>query len=271
VHKAFVAISHKTGLGNCGELMYSALYHAMQYNQLFPQSTLVEPYAISNGDHCVLLIGREPGSDCNLASTWGTKVIVADPLLGQIYPFNELTQRLITFQTADKDNCHYNLILSFNSIYHVLTIPFLARPQANFININMTGNDFAFYFVNDLMRKEKKHAHIGRILLFYEVIIPRLRQALAEGLVTEKQVKGLKQPALTLKTIFGREKNFEKLRDRLLTLQEVDLEESKEAEKKCSAKTPLLEQGIFAAEKKAEAAPVDQESKRSQKRSCAII
>lgn len=77
--------------GNCGELARLAFdYIVDKYPNI-----RAEIFEITNGDHCFLVLGRNPLSDPNRPETWGENAYICDPLEGQVY-------KAVDFNKEDK-------------------------------------------------------------------------------------------------------------------------------------------------------------------------
>lgn len=96
--------------GNCGE--YTALATNYLYKHNIP---LIEAAYILFGDHAFVIIDRDPTSDINKPSLWGTKAVICDGLANDVYPASEI-HRLKWYQPITSDtnnpNRYYPYIIS---------------------------------------------------------------------------------------------------------------------------------------------------------------
>lgn len=112
-------------VGNCEEYSQVALYRLQEMNPSIP----AELYRIANGDHCFLVIGRDPSSSRYDWRTWGDHVVVCDAWLGAVYPAREIPKQLIdTKGYTLQEYMALSFVMTFNPRYHRL------RPIAEVVD-----------------------------------------------------------------------------------------------------------------------------------------
>lgn len=82
---AEVELSLDNSFGNCGEMARVAAYAIFK---AFPHVN-AEYYQVKNGDHCIVVVGRDPNSNPYLPSTWGEDCFICDPWSNRVYRASE--------------------------------------------------------------------------------------------------------------------------------------------------------------------------------------
>lgn len=118
--KLGVKRTEKSGLGNCGEMTDLGLFKGMKKGIW---ATRLEIANIVNGDHAVMIIGREFGSDSCDYKTFGKTAVVADLWAGKIFRASEIENELRDFEYVDEKTGKPVLKL-FNSEKQTLEIEF---------------------------------------------------------------------------------------------------------------------------------------------------
>ncbi|MHB1947417.1 MAG: hypothetical protein ACYCQI_04810 [Gammaproteobacteria bacterium] len=100
----YLVFQHETmidtvsGVGNCGELVAFAFDYVLQTNP----KVNAEIIHIANGNHVVLVIGRNPDSDPNDPATWGDDAYMCDPLEKTVYKATEYQNKLKAYLNPRK-------------------------------------------------------------------------------------------------------------------------------------------------------------------------
>lgn len=83
-------IAKKHKIGNCAEQSSVAYLYLKNDKNL----RKVERLALINGDHCFIVIGRDPLGDVRDPSTWGKSAVVCDPWGKRYFPAEQLFDQL---------------------------------------------------------------------------------------------------------------------------------------------------------------------------------
>lgn len=92
-------ITKKTAIGNCGHMSSIALFKAMEMGIW---NTHIDFVSIKQGDHALIVIGRDPKSDPQDYKTWGLNAVVLDTWAGKIFKINEVVAHLQNWGGTDK-------------------------------------------------------------------------------------------------------------------------------------------------------------------------
>lgn len=115
----------KYSLGNCWEYTVLALYYIACHHP----DVMAESMSIRNGDHVLLVIGRQSGSDESDPLTWGQDAIIADPWANTVYPASEYKTNLGAYAgttaCSHYGRCLTNRVVKFDPSwpnYHTISI-----------------------------------------------------------------------------------------------------------------------------------------------------
>lgn len=121
------ALANKVGVGNCAELSMSVLYELASLK--CPQ-THGELMCLQNGDHTVVVLGRQLTSLRNQPFYWGDAAVIVDPTLPAVFPVAKLETHLRAFTSIqipmvakESSRCHATVKLTYyNSAFHRIDI-----------------------------------------------------------------------------------------------------------------------------------------------------
>jgi hypothetical protein len=106
-------------VGNCGEFCYIV---ATKLQQSYKMGS--EIYSIINGDHCFVVLGRDPYSNPVDYRTWGKNAIVCDAWSGEVYPAEEIAQRLGNYINIRVNYSYHSIVTTFNPFFHQLKMAY---------------------------------------------------------------------------------------------------------------------------------------------------
>ena len=99
------------GVGNCEEMSSVGLKYARDtFGPQFP----IERFAIHNGDHIFLVIGRDPMSEESDYRNWGSDAVICDPWTGACFPATDLERHLYNYVSTTHDEIPYTVVSRFN-------------------------------------------------------------------------------------------------------------------------------------------------------------
>jgi hypothetical protein len=93
-----VKIAENVHFGNCWEMALVGLFKGMERGIW---DTRLEVAKIENGDHAIIILGRQPGSDPNDYKTWGSSTVVIDSWAGKIFKLSEVETKLNDYISVD--------------------------------------------------------------------------------------------------------------------------------------------------------------------------
>ena len=82
---AEIALRHK-GFATCSLQAMAAHSYLVRH---LPPGTSVDMCEVRGGDHALVVIGRQAGSDPSDMRTWGSDAVVCDPWAGLVYPLSQ--------------------------------------------------------------------------------------------------------------------------------------------------------------------------------------
>ncbi|PWY55452.1 hypothetical protein DGG96_11780 [Legionella qingyii] len=111
-----VECSKKYSIGNCNELSELALDYIAHY----APHVNAEVFQLMGGNHVVLVVGRQKGSDPRKPETWGKDAYICDPWSDDVYPASEYLARTKNYyQTYDEVlDTYTNHVEDFNPSKH---------------------------------------------------------------------------------------------------------------------------------------------------------
>ncbi|MCW8419028.1 hypothetical protein OQJ18_02565 [Fluoribacter dumoffii] len=114
-----ITCSKKYSIGNCNELAELAL----DYIAHFVPHIDAEVFQLLGGNHVVLVVGREKGSDPRKPETWGKTAYICDPWSDEVYPASEYLSRTKNYyQEYDKAlDVFTNHVEDFNPSKHTFS------------------------------------------------------------------------------------------------------------------------------------------------------
>ncbi|WP_454782282.1 hypothetical protein [Legionella sp. WA2022007384] len=111
-----IECSKKYSIGNCNELSELALDYIAHY----APHVNAEVFQVVGGNHVVLVVGRQKGSDPRKPETWGKDAYICDPWSDDVYSASKYLSRTKNYyQTYDEASDTYtNHIEDFNPSKH---------------------------------------------------------------------------------------------------------------------------------------------------------
>lgn len=100
-------------MGRCGEFCFLVMHYLYKQNVQIP----IEIFNIEKGDHCIIVIDRDPKSREDDYKSWGENAVVCDAWAGKVYPANQIGNLLETHYVNKQGK---NELLPFNQKYHRL-------------------------------------------------------------------------------------------------------------------------------------------------------
>lgn len=206
---AAIDIYNKTKLGNCLEQSVVTYDYLRKH---LDDTITCEIFRYLNSDHVFVVIGRNPASRACEPLTWGKNAIVIDPLLREVFHAKFIHAKLKSYV------CLYNqlffrqkLIVDYNPHYHLIS----AIYPSNRI-------DFKFNLSNPFMCELFREFSQTEKYAFY-MLQDNLKEALKNKVVTEEQIKKLKNKKTVLFNVFRNEHGLRGLNLKLFTLMDMDL------------------------------------------------
>jgi hypothetical protein len=89
-------ITREYKTGNCFELSVVGYKWGVQ----LPDAPLIEIFAIVDGNHTFLVIGRDPKTDPNNYKSWNKDAIICDSWIGSYYPASWLEKYLFSYESS---------------------------------------------------------------------------------------------------------------------------------------------------------------------------
>jgi len=96
--KLITEIAKKISVGNCYQMSIVALFKAIEMGMW---STRVDLISINFGNHVIIVIGRELGSDPENYKTWGPTAVVVDTWANQIFKASDIETNLQVYLGTD--------------------------------------------------------------------------------------------------------------------------------------------------------------------------
>ncbi|KTD72963.1 hypothetical protein [Legionella tucsonensis] len=114
-----IECSKKYSIGNCNELSELALDYIAHY---VPHVN-AEVFQLVGGNHVVLVVGRQKGSDPKKPETWGRDAYICDPWSDDVYPASEYLSRTQNYyQKYDEVlDVYTNHVEDFNPSKHTFS------------------------------------------------------------------------------------------------------------------------------------------------------
>lgn len=114
-----IECSKKYSIGNCNELSELALDYIAHY----APHINAEVFQLVGGNHVVLVVGRQKGSDPKKPETWGKDAYICDPWSDDVYPASEYLSRTKNYyQKYDEVlDVYTNHIEDFNPSKHTFS------------------------------------------------------------------------------------------------------------------------------------------------------
>ena len=119
----------------------------------------IEKYKIVNGDHCVVVIGRDLSTDPANYCIWNKDAVVADGWAGMAYPASQIPLYLKSYWNYNfsSDMPLVNVCVEFNPNYHVLR-----STQQFFLPVRKEGVINVRHLAVDLENKVETSASVLR-------------------------------------------------------------------------------------------------------------
>ncbi len=175
---------------DCGE--FSTLIQYLLFKAGY-QSDVVH---IDNGDHSIVVLGRDPNSSTSDYKEW-TNAIVIDAWEGSIYPASEIEKKLKNFEYFIRDNRNYACVVPFDPYYHELSVEnYIQKKLHSRISLHPSKvtDQFLLEFKDDLSARE--------MYIFHEYIMPKLQKLIDDRTITLDELTALHSPRETLMHIF---------------------------------------------------------------------
>ncbi len=120
-------------VGNCDEFCLLVMGYLVQE---IGNKQLIEKFTIENGNHAIIVIGRDPESKENDYNTWGNSAVVCDAFLGAIYPATQIGKLLFTVKQIreeipedNTENLHMYKRVAFDPTKHRLQCTYSYSEQ----------------------------------------------------------------------------------------------------------------------------------------------
>ena len=91
-------------LGQCGEMIFVGFCF---FKDRIAQ---IEPVTIENGNHCFLVLGRDPTTSLENPSEWNTEAVICDPWTGSCFPASLHEQHLLASTDINHTEDFYTLV-----------------------------------------------------------------------------------------------------------------------------------------------------------------
>lgn len=118
ISKIIFKIVNDVSIANCGDMSIVALFKGMDRGIW---NILLEVMYIENGDHAVVVLGRDPASDPKDYKTWGQFTVVIDTWAGIVFKASEIEKHLFGFLSTDPETGEPKL-MRFSPNFHRLNI-----------------------------------------------------------------------------------------------------------------------------------------------------
>ncbi len=121
--KILVDIAKRNSLGNCDEMSQAAIFKAMEMGIW---NIPIERVSLKYGDHAVVVLDREVGSDRENYKTWGSSAVIIDVWARIVFKIGDIKTHLQNYQGIDDESgkpilkpYEDELLLQWGNIYSV--------------------------------------------------------------------------------------------------------------------------------------------------------
>lgn len=113
-------------LGQCGEMIFIGFHY---FKDRIAQ---LEPVTIQNGNHCFLVLGRDPTTPLERPSEWNQEAVICDPWTGSCFPASLHAQHLLASTSIGCTEDFYTLVEPWieNATRQLIPCP-LDQPSAD--------------------------------------------------------------------------------------------------------------------------------------------